>query len=94
MMPATVVFILQNLAVISGLVSAWFWFWSTKTQYKSIGHKAMLGSGVVVTDDALTQYFSEIGKKNMVAAFTSGLTALFFALIVWMQLVYGIEALG
>lgn len=96
MTPATFVLVLQISAIISALTSAVFWFWSTQTQYKSIGHKAKIkiGGGEVVTDDALNQYFSEVGKKNMVAAGTSGLTALLFAIIILMQTIYGIDAFG
>jgi len=96
MTPATFVLVLQISAIISGFTSAVFWFRSTQTQYKSIGHKGFIGSpnAAIVTSDALTLYFSEIGKKNMVAAGTSGLTALFFAGIILMQTIYGIDALG
>ena len=96
MTPATVVLILQISAVITGLTSVLFWFWSTRTQYKSIGHKGFIGSpaSAIVTADDLNLYFSEVSKKNMVAAGTSGLTALLFASVILMQMKYGIDALG
>jgi hypothetical protein len=72
-----IIFALNLLAAVSGLVAAWYWFRSANVRYPSnLGGIAPIGGMVHVNTNPLLQAVQESGRLNKIAATFTGVAAL------------------
>ena len=69
--------ILNLLAAASGLIAAWYWFWSATIKYPNHLEGGWTFAGASISTSPLLEAVQESGRLNKIAAIFTGIAALF-----------------